>query len=230
MGGVAYMQQITDVFDGSGQHLEPGVWLNVPGTKNPMVPSTVVRMGSVPHGVTVTLQGEPVQQTTPVFPDLYISPHQIGSPSNRLDLPEEDLSKPSRSRTPLEQVAGLDQAHLDNPILFLSDAIAEQTVLSATMMETASIADNEAIVGGGLANVAFLTGTGSPPTGGSNALTSFIEATFWIERVKGQHGPDFDQLQYYQVVQLDFLGMSFPHMTVATLTEHKPHVEESENV
>jgi hypothetical protein len=230
IGGVSYMQQITDVFDGSGQHVEPGVWLNVPGTKNPAVAPSVVRMGSIPHGTTINLQGEPVQQNPPVFPVLSCSPHPIGSPANRFDFPEEDLSRPSTSRTRLEQVVGLDQAHLDNLALFLSDALSGQTVIGSTLLEVISTADDPALVGGGVDNIAFLTGVGSPPTGGSNALTSFVEAAFWIERVKGIHGPDFDQLQYYQQVQLDFMGLSFPHITVATLTEHKPHVEESGNV
>jgi hypothetical protein len=225
MGGVSYMQQITDAFDGSGQHVEPGVWLNVPATKNPAVAPSVVRMASVPHGTTVNLQGEPVEQSQPQFPVLSCSPHPIGAPANQFDFPEEDLSRPSLSRTPLEQVPGLDQMHLDNPALFLSDALNGQRVLGATLLDVASAADNPALVGGGVDNVAFLTGVGSPPTGGSNALTSFVEAGFWIERVKGANGPDFDQLQYYQRVQLDFMGLSFPHITVATLTEHKPHVE-----
>jgi hypothetical protein len=57
LGAAGYTQAITDRFDGSGQHFEPGVWANVPQTTNPSEPSTVVRMGSIPHGTTINMQG-----------------------------------------------------------------------------------------------------------------------------------------------------------------------------
>lgn len=74
--------------------------------------------------------------------------------------------------------------------------------------------------GGGLADIAFLVRTGSPPVGGPNAFVQLVEATFWIERVHSdhQHG-DFNQLQYSQRVLLNFNGLSWRHITVATLTE-----------
>ena len=218
IGGVKYSQQSLDTFDGSGQHDEGGHWLNVPATKNPTAPSSVVRIGSVPHGVGFVLQGVPEEQTPPVIPNLSISPFPIGLPGNQLQLPEEDLGWPSTSRTRLERVAGLDQDHLDNPSLFLSDALAGKTILDATMMEVVPPGPDDALVGGGISNIAFLTGTGSPPLGGPNAFTSYVESTFWIERIKAPtEGNDFDQLQYYQRVLLNFMGMSFPHITVATL-------------
>jgi len=45
-----------------------------------------------------------------------------------------------------------------------------------------------------------------------------MDATFWIETVAGTGGqPDFLQLQYTQLVQLDFNNLTWPHVTVATL-------------
>jgi hypothetical protein len=71
-----------------------------------------------------------------------------------------------------------------------------------------------------MANIAFLSGVGAPPVGGPNAIAAFAEATFWIERVKGDHGdPDFNQLQYTQCVLLNFNELSWPHITVATLRD-----------
>jgi len=43
-----------------------------------------------------------------------------------------------------------------------------------------------------------------------------VTSTFWIETVKGQYGKEFMQLQYTQRVLLDFGGLSWPHVTVAT--------------
>ena len=45
-----------------------------------------------------------------------------------------------------------------------------------------------------------------------------MTATFWIERVKKPHtGGHFLQLQYTQTVMLDFNGLRWPHVSVATL-------------
>ena len=44
------------------------------------------------------------------------------------------------------------------------------------------------------------------------------DGTFWIETVKRGNGT-FLQLQYTQTVLLNFLGLSWPHVTVATLVK-----------
>ncbi len=45
-----------------------------------------------------------------------------------------------------------------------------------------------------------------------------MEARFGIETGAGPSGEgDFLQLQYTQLVQLDFNGLRWPHVTVATL-------------
>ena len=76
LGGIAYTQAIKDSFDQSGQHFEPGVWAHVPQTANPKEPSTIVRMGSIPHGTTINLQGTATQTvaTKPTFDPASITP------------------------------------------------------------------------------------------------------------------------------------------------------------
>lgn len=224
LGGVAYLQQIRDRFDNSGQHFEPGVWANVPATTNPSEQSTVVRMGSIPHGTTINLQGRGFSAPKPLFQTASITPFQIGSPddgeTNLVHFPEEQLANASSSRTPLDHVAGLTQAQLSNPNLFLSDVIANQTVVSTTVLtitSDTSVPNSIPDVGGSTDNIAFLVGKGAPPAGGPNANAVRVSAIFWIERVKDQHGAEFDQLQYSQRVLLNFNGLSWPHLTVATL-------------
>jgi hypothetical protein len=47
-----------------------------------------------------------------------------------------------------------------------------------------------------------------------------VNATFWIETIAGTGGqPDKHQLQYTQLVMLDFNGIHWPHVTVATLVK-----------
>ncbi len=221
LGAVAYTQAINDSFDNSGQHFEAGVWANIPATTNPLEQATVTRMASIPHGTTVNLQGRGLTAPLPRFSVASTVPFKIGDPTHLVDFPDRILANASQSRTSLDRVKGLTQDHLDNPNLFLSDAIAKQTILSTTVLiinSDTSAASSIPDAGGGLANIAFLTGKGAPPTGGPNALAASTTAIFWIERIKGEHGqPDYDQLQYTQEVLLNFGGLSWPHITVATL-------------
>ncbi len=224
LGGLAYLQQIKDRFDNSAQHFEPGVWANVPATNNPTEQTTVVRMGSIPHGTTINLQGRGFQVPKPQFEPVSITPFQIGSPddgkTNLVHFPEEQLANASSSRTPLDHVSGLTQAQLSNPNVFLSEAISDQTFVHTTLLTVksdTSAPNSIPDAGGGIDNIAFLVGKGSRPAGGPNANTSVVSAIFWIERVKNQHGDEFRQLQYSQRVLLNFNGLSWPHVTVATL-------------
>jgi hypothetical protein len=86
--------------------------------------------------------------------------------------------------------------------------------------------------GGGIENIPFLDG--GIPTGaqGSNAETSLVYATFWIERVIPANRAPYMQLQYAQFTELDFpifavlhpgsgtgkvVPLGWPHVSVATL-------------
>jgi hypothetical protein len=89
--------------------------------------------------------------------------------------------------------------------------------------------------GGGIENIQFLGGE-SPTVGGQkqlqeNAETAVVYATFWIEKVTHMHhGHSFMQLQYAQMVVLNFpifhllnqtppvyVNLGWPHISVATL-------------
>jgi hypothetical protein len=224
LGGVSYIQSIKDRFDNTGQHFEPGVWAHVPATTNPSEPSTIVRMGSIPHGTTINLQGQAFTAPQPQFATSSITPFTIGSPddgqSGLIHFPEETLANPSQSRTPLNRVASLTQAQLTNPNLFLSQAIAHQSIVSTTVLTLSSDTTAPGSVpdaGGGADNIAFLVGKGTPPAGGPNADSARVTAIFWIETVKDANGHENVQLQYTQRVLLNFNGLSWPHVTVATL-------------
>ena len=62
----------------------------------------------------------------------------------------------------------------------------------------------------GLLNIPFLD---------SNAQATQFDAIFWIEKVLQPDGSHFMQLQYTQTVILSFLGISWPHISVATLVK-----------
>jgi hypothetical protein len=69
--GLHYLQRVTDADKppfstaGQGLHLEPGLFMNVPASQEPAVAASIVRMASIPHGVSLLMQG-PTPSTTPV--------------------------------------------------------------------------------------------------------------------------------------------------------------------
>ena len=227
MFGLTYMQQISETSTGAGLHIEPGIWANVPHTTDPNVPPSVVRMASIPHGTVVLAQG--VAEVHPGgpqnIPDNNILPFFFGSPqpansdfnSVAQTFTELKLSTPTTFRF---VAPGVTQAIVKNPNSVLQTALA--TSLQGTTMKSRTflnVSTTHSIVkagGGGTANTAFLASSGNPP--GGNARAAQVNATFWIETIAGTGGqPDKHQLQYTQLVMLDFNGIHWPHVTVGTL-------------
>ncbi len=223
--GLTYLQQIKGVSPKEGLHIEPGIWVNVPATANPAEPPTVVRMASIPHGTTILAQGTFLTVPKgPVIADNNIIPFQIGTPippnsdfaTAAATFKELDLAIPTAFRQVSKK--GVTQKMVENPNSVLQDAIAEQTAAGETITSTTvlSISTGHApVAGGGTANTAFLEAASAPP--GGNATAVEVSAIFWIETVKDAGGKQKLQLQYTQLVQLDFNGLRWPHVSVATL-------------
>jgi hypothetical protein len=225
MFGLTYMQQIAQTSDGTGLHIEPGIWANVPSTTDPAEPATVVRMASIPHGTVILAQGtaQVLAGGPQHIPDNNILPFFLGTPppantdfnSVAATFTELDLGTPTpfRFKSP-----GVTQAMVKNPNSVLQSALAASlqgtTMKSRTFLHVTTT--NTPVKGGGTANTAFLAAGSNPP--GGNAKAVEVDATFWIETIAGTGGqPDKHQLQYTQLVQLDFNGIRWPHVTVATL-------------
>jgi hypothetical protein len=227
MHGVTYLQQINEAGQpAAGLHIEPGIWANVPQTSNPAEPPTVVRMASIPHGTVINAQGvaHVIQGGPQVIPDNNILPFFFNTPAPAdsqfhhvaLTFSELDLSIPTQFRF---KSNGVTQEMVKNPNSVLQHAL--QTSLQGTHMKSRTflhVSTTNSIIqgGGGTANTAFLTAAHTPGAGNANA--SHVEATFWIETIAGAGGnPDVHQLQYTQLVMLDFNGIHWPHVTVGTL-------------
>ena len=210
MFGLNYLDQITDANLNAGQHFEPGLWVTVPKTTNPNVGPTVARLASIPHGTTVLLQGTAATAAAgPHIPNTSIKPFSIGQPLPEFDFEEQTLANPTSFRTSGAGLTGVTQAMVNNPNGILQAAIAGQHITATTTLHVTTT-DNP-VPGGGTANTAFLKGGPQGP----NAVAASVDATFWLETLQGQSAPT--QLQYAQKVLLNFAGLSWPHVTVATL-------------
>jgi hypothetical protein len=228
MFGLTYLQQISGSISKAGLHIEPGIWATVPQTTDPAEPPTVVRMASIPHGTVVLAQG--VAEVHPggpqVIPDNNILPFFFNTPAPANDqfdavaatFSELNLSIPTQFRSAPGPPA-VTQNMVKNPNSVIQQAL--QASLQGTSMKSrtflhVSTTNNPIQGGGGTANTAFLA-TSTNPAGG-NAKATQVDATFWIETISGKGGgPDKLQLQYTQLVILDFNQIHWPHVTVATL-------------
>jgi hypothetical protein len=210
MVGLTYLQQISDANLKAGLHIEPGVWLAIPKTTDPNVSPSVARLASIPHGTAIVAQGTAsTSAAAPSIPDIGIKPFTIGQPSATNDFPEQTLSTHTDFRTSGAGLAGVTQAMVDNPNSVLRSAIAGQHITATTTLHVTT--GDAPVPGGGTANTAFLKGGAQGP----NAVAASVAATFWLETIEGESAPS--QLQYSQIVLLNFNSLSWPHVTVGTL-------------
>jgi hypothetical protein len=212
MFGLNYLQQISDANLNAGLHFEPGIWAHVPKTTNPKESVSIVRMASIPHGTTIVAQGNSSsadETVKPGIPAVSIKPFGIGDPTSTIDFPEQTLTNPTEFRTPAEGLVGVTQAMVDNPNSVLRKAIVGQNITSTTRLQVSTLP--VPVLGGGTANTAFLAGGPDGP----NAVAASASSTFWLEELDNETRAS--QLQYTQTVLLDFAGLSWPHVSVATL-------------
>jgi hypothetical protein len=217
--GLTYLQRINDVnvlTNGkpTGIHIEPGIWVRIPQTTNPQEPETVARLANIPHGTSLVSQGSATPGSIPlVFPATSITPFVIGSPTNLISFPETDLSKASNFRTAPGDIPHVTQQMVDNPNVVLAAGLVGKTLTSVTQLNISTTDLNPPTSGGGTSNISFLSGIGGKP----NAQAAQMDATFWIEDFVDAQGKRGFQLQYSQRVLLNFNGLSWPHVSVATL-------------
>lgn len=219
--GLTYLQQIQDAHvlgpngKPAGIHIEPGIWINIPATTNPQDATTVTRMANIPHGTSFVAQGSalPPVDHAPTFAPASITPFTIAPPHTPIQFPETNLGVASQFRTPPADIPDVTQAMVDNPNIVLAQGIEGKNIVSTTTLRISTTDLNPPSSGGGTANIAFLQGA----AGGPNAQSVQVDATFWIETIREPNGSIKHQLQYSQTVLLNFNGLSWPHVSVATL-------------
>jgi hypothetical protein len=218
--GLHYLQLVNDAHDNGALHLEPGIWLNVGPTEDPKAGPSVVRMATIPHGDSLLSQGTFL--TVPGGPKIEV----VDTTPFTLD-PATGARKNETSKQYLEPFTttpppvGIAAGAIANPNLLLTEAIKEQKIIN-TVVLIVSASPVGGINGtpisppakpsdvGGIVNIPFVV---------KNANANAFSAIFWIETVQHPDGYQFLQLQYTQTVILDFIGIKWPHISVATLVK-----------
>ena len=211
--GMTYTHEVTDAATLSLLHIEQGMWLNVPASKTPRQPQTVVRLSTIPHGDAVLAQGAASGVRHPKFPVASPIPFFDGGKSAAAGLfPPKPFKPPQVNPFPLPP-----GFHLDNPNVALEMAIQGQTITETVVLEVSTSGSAPAF--GGVMNIPFVI---------NNAPPISFDAVFYIETVKPPGGDPFLQLQYTQTAILRFPPkqgpiskgnqlINWPHISVATL-------------
>jgi len=216
--GLHYLQQISDAATNEGIHFEPGLWLNLPATTVPAAQATVARLGTIPHGDALLSQGDFFTVTGGPQIDVTDSTPFKLDPKTGARVNETDAGylAPFTSTKP---PTGIPSGAIANPNVVLTNAIKGQKIVSTVVLRV-----NANPVGG--INGTPIAPPGKPGNVGAIANIPFVTANpnansfsaiFWIETVQNPNGGQFMQLQYTQTVVFDFIGVKWPHISVATL-------------
>ncbi|MGH7029998.1 MAG: heme-binding protein [Stellaceae bacterium] len=194
--GLTYLQRVSDAVTNDALHIEPGIWLNVPATTVlPVQPATVVRLGTIPHGDSMLAQGNSLTVAGgPLIGAIDSTPTGPGILPGYLD-PFLNPPLPPGFKLPF----------VKNPNLALQEAIQGQDITNTVVLIISTSPS------GGIVNIPFVV---------QNANATKLDAVFLIETVQQPDGSGtFMQLQYTQTVILNFLGIDWPHISVATLVK-----------
>jgi hypothetical protein len=224
LNGLSYLQRVSDLTTLQAMHIEPGFWLNVPPTTvlPPQPAGTIVRLATIPHGDSVMVQGGGFGvQGGPLIGDVNSLPSKDGTVLGPpYTIPFENPPLPTNFKLPFVQ----------NPNLALKEAILGQDITSTVVLiiSTSSVKittptpanPNDPNPAGTLINIPSPSGgIENVPFVVQNANATRLDAIFWIETVHQPDGSIFLQLQYTQTVILNFLGIDWPHISVATLVK-----------
>lgn len=211
-----YSQLINDAVTSGLLHAERGMWLNVPATQDPAQPQTIVRLATIPHGDSVVAQGTFTRAKRPQISPADPRPFTPSGFDPTQGAPVCGGYFPPAFQPPQTVTGALPPGfNIDNPNAALTSVIEGQNITNTIVLEVSTTTQTEAgdlagPFGGGILNIPFVT---------VNANAVAMKATFWIETVEPPDAEPFLQLQYTQTVILSFIGINWPHISVATLVK-----------
>jgi hypothetical protein len=212
-----YLQRVTDCTLHTGIHIEPGLWVRVPPTTAPSAGETYVRQATIPHGdallaqstFATTVNGGPNIQPVNSFPFTGVVPALNADPATPVTDPAY-LAQYLNGKLPQDCLPkALDPAKtIKDPTEVIRADIAGQTITSTVVIAITTVTPGNP--SGSIVNIPFVQ---------QNANATQMDAIFWIETVVRPDGQKYLQLQYVQRVILDFIGIHWPHVSVATLVK-----------
>ncbi|MGB0384000.1 MAG: heme-binding protein [Ardenticatenaceae bacterium] len=212
-----YHQRVSHLETGELLHVENGMFLNLSTivgnrTKNILPPPefNIARSGTIPHGNSIMILGEPpsVEPGAPDIPDISSFPFRrengvvVNFPLNDKYLFDYQTHEyppdvPNPNETLREELLRLEEEG--------------GSIISTTTMTLDS--ENS----GGITNIPFIV---------ERANATRVSATFWLEKVSNSDGIEFLQLQYSQTILLEFHHFDqdgpiliWPHTTINTLVK-----------
>jgi len=216
ISALEYKQHVSDKDNGELLHVENGMFLNLSeilegDDKQPIPKFNVARSGTIPHGDSVMLLGTPpvIAEGAPKFPVTSSLPPDTGdkAPLGYLD-PYLNAN-----------IKGLNLSNLNDS---LQADLDEQKAEGIEVKETITVVLDSAN-SGGIVNVPFIK---------NFANASRFVSIFWLEKmVNTKTGQEFDQLQYTQIIDIDFHHkfsndpekakelITWPHITINTMVK-----------
>lgn len=221
--GLHYLQQVSDNITNEGMHIEPGLWLNLPATTAPSAVAGVARLGTIPHGNALLAQGPLINggksfAGPPKFVVEDSTPFTINVATGAR-VNETNATYLAAYQHPVNLPPGITAAIVANPNIVLQNALTGQTVINTTVIQV-SANPVGGIQGTPITKTPTLEGNiGNIPFITTNANANSMSAILWIEVVTNPSVGQFIQLQYSQTVILEFAGIKWPHISVATLVK-----------
>ena len=222
--GLHYLQRVSDAdkkpFSTAGQalHIEPGLFMNVPASTSPANGPTIVRMASIPHGVTVSMQGPTPSATAvpgpptipPIFPlpefPTFIPMPPAMPPGTAMDgngiqpvnLPVQQ--PPVEHQIPevtlVNDTAGSQSngpypASIPQSYVDDPNSVLRNAIADQDILGTITINLDSTAAGNDITNIPFLGNPGNAYTKPllANAFVESARATFWIEWVRMRDYP-----------------------------------------
>ena len=196
--GVQYELRVSDSETNQPLHIENGMWLLLDKDPIPGAPS-IARQSVIPHGDSLLALGTySIKKGPPDIPDI-----------NAVPFPGP---KPEAGYTDAWIGPPVDGFSRINPNQTLKDFIKQQDILETTTLIVSTEND------GGIVNIPFIV---------RNANATAFQCVFWIEKVKSATGDVFEQLQYSQQTNLNFISqfgnpsqlIMWPHVNINTLVK-----------
>jgi hypothetical protein len=197
--GVHYDLHVSDAQTNQPLHLENGMWLFLGGAgAEPALEPPIARHSVIPHGDSLLAMG--YAKTTDGPPDI---PPVDGLPISGPETPPGYLDPYQNPPHPFRT---------DDVTGTLRDVVAQQKIVQTITLDVDTKTD------GGILNIPFVN---------KNVDANDFKATFWIETVANEDGTTFQQLQYFQQTNFNFLPafgipetlILWPHTNVNTLVK-----------